>query len=304
MRRLGNALAPGLLGCLLFLLIPLDTAASQEVMEVPVARSVVLPSRFFVGDLVEVRATIRVPSGVRVESPESLPSPGWGELLEVSVDGDGPERLLRVRLRPFQPGTLTVPTLILGEVSVSGLSVYVDSVTQGQEAEFQDPRSQVLLPGTQLLVTVAAAVVLLLPTALVLLWRGGRRRMARMIASYRENRPYRRARKRLKALRQESAALDGRSFYIEATSLLRDYMANRIDAALLSATTRELPDRLEAAGITGATREELLSVYEYADKVKFARLKTSIDRRNEDLHRIAETVELLHHGKEKRRVGV
>ena len=289
---------------MVFLLIPLAFAGAQEVMELPVAESVVLPSRFFVGDLVEIRATVRVPSGVRVESPESLPTPGWGDLLGVSVEGEGVERVVRIRIRPFQQGTLTLPPLVLGEVSVSGLSVYVDSVTQGRDASLQDPRSQAVLPGTQLIVTVGATVVLLLPTVVVLGWRGGRRRVAKILSAYRENRPYRRARRRIRTLRQEMAALDGRSFYIEATSLLREYLANRIDRNLLSATTRELPERFEEAGVVGDVGRELLTLYGYADKVKFARLKTTLDRRSEDLDRIDEAVERLHRSRESRSVGV
>ncbi len=289
---------------LLFAAVSPVAVGAQEFSEATVTQSVVLPSRFFVGDLVEIRATVRIPSGVRFRTPESLPTPAWGELLQVQIQGEGIERLVRIRVRPFQPGTLTIPTLELGEVRLSGLSIYVDSVVEGSEVGLQEPRSQALLPGTQLLVTLVASALLLLPTATVLLWRGGRRRIARIIGSYRENRPYRRARSRLKSLRQEMASLDGRSFYIEATKLLREYMAQRVHSELLSSTTRELPERFREVKLPVDLAEELLSVYRYADMVKFARQKTSLDRRNEDLERIAQAVDDLHHWKEATRVGV
>lgn len=293
-----------LLGLLLTSVSGALFAQEESVAEATVTRSVVLPSRFFVGDLVEIRATIRVASGIRVESPESLPAPSWGELLQVQVQGEGMERIVRISVRPFQPGTLTIPRLELGEVSLSGLSIYVDSVVEGTEVAFQEPRSQAFLPGTQLFVTLAAVAVLLLPTVTVLVWRGGRRRIADMIGSYRENRPYRRARRRLKSLRQEIPSLDGRSFYIEATNLLREYMAQRVDGSLLAATTGELPDRFREVKLPLELTEELLSLYRYADMVKFARQKSSLDRRNEDLERVAQAVDDLHHWKEASRVGV
>jgi hypothetical protein len=279
-------------------------AQEESVTEATVTRSVVLPSRFFVGDLVEIRATIRVASGVRVESPESLPSASWGELLQVEIQGEGMERIVRISVRPFQPGTLTIPRLELGEVSLSGLSIYVDSVVEGADVGFQEPRSQAFLPGTQLFVTLLATALLLLPTITVLAWRGGRRRLAHMIGSYKENRPYRRAKRRLKSLRQEMSSLDGRSFYIEATTLLREYMAQRVDGSLLSATTRELPERFGEVQLPADLSEELLSLYRYADMVKFAGQKSSPERRSEDLDRVTEAVEDLHHWKEARRVGV
>lgn len=268
------------------------------------SQSVVLPSRFFVGDLVEIRATTRIPSGVRIQTPESLPTLAWGDLLQVRIEGEGTERLVRISLRPFQPGTLTIPRLDLGEVYISGLSIYVDSVVEGTDVALQEARSQALLPGTQLLVTIVAAALLLLPTFTVLAWRGGRRRISRIVGSYRQNRPYRRARRRLKGLRQEMTSLDGRSFYIEATTLLREYMAQRVHPELLSATTRELPERFREIQLPVELTEELLSVYRYADRVKFARQKTSLDRRYEDLERVAQAVDDLHHWKEAHGVGV
>ncbi|MFP4408998.1 MAG: hypothetical protein ACLFPW_10810 [Spirochaetaceae bacterium] len=289
---------------LLFILLAPEAASGQEVTEATVSQSVVLPSRFYVGDLVEIRATVRIPSGVRIRSPETLPTPSWGELLRVQVQGEGTERVVRMSVRPFQPGTLTIPTLELGEVRLSGLSIYVDSVGEERELTLQQPRSQALLPGSQLLVTIVATALLLLPTVTVLAWRGGRRRISRLLGVYRENRPYRRARRRLKSLRQEMPALDGRSFYIEATKLLREYMAQRIDSALLSSTTRELPERFRSMKLPAELSDELISVYRYADMVKFARQKTSLDRRNEDLERIAQAVDDLHHWKEANRVGV
>lgn len=297
---------PGLLLMILFLLLPAGDLFSQEqsLTEATVSRSVVLPSRFFVGDLVEIRATIRVPSGVRVRSPESLPTPSWGELLQVEIQGEGMERIIRISVRPFQPGTLTIPRLELGEVYLSGLSIYADSVVEGAEVVFQEPRSQALLPGTQLFVTLVASALLLLPTVVVLVWRGGRRRIAHMIGAYRENRPYRRARRRLKGLRQELPALDGRSFYIEATTLLREYMSQRVDGSLLAATTTELPERFREVKLPVELSDELLSLYRYADMVKFARQKSSLERRNEDLERLAQAVDDLHHWKEASRVGV
>lgn len=302
MRRIRSAQL--LLATLLLLLVGTLSAQEQGLTEATVARSVVLPSRFFVGDLVEIRATIRVPSGVRVRSPESLPAPSWGELLQVQIQGEGMERIVRISVRPFHPGTLTIPRLELGEVYLTGLSIYVDSVVEGAEVVFQEPRSQALLPGTQLFVTLVATALLLLPTVVVLVWRGGRRRIAHMIGAYRENRPYRRARRRIKELRQELPALDGRSFYIEATTLLREYMSQRVDGTLLAATTSELPDRFRAVKLPVELSEELLSLYRYADMVKFARQKSSLDRRNEDLERLAQAVDDLHHWKEANRVGV
>lgn len=276
----------------------------QVLTEATVSESVVLPSRFFVGDLVEIRATIRVPSGVRVETPQTLPAPGWGEILAVEIGGEGIERRVRVQLRPFQPGTLTIPALELGEVRLSGLSIFVDSVVEGRQLSLQEPRPQALLPGTQAFVTVIAVALLLFPTLVILLWRGGRRRFSRLLESYRENRPYRRARRRLKALTQELGALEAREFYIELTNLLREYMAQRLDSRFLSSTTRELPELLAASGLSPTSAQEAVEVYRQADMVKFARHSSSLERRNEDLERVGALLEELHRGKEVARVGL
>ncbi len=289
------------------LLAPAPVAlVGQErvIVEATVSESVVLPSRFFVGDLVEIRATLRVPSGVRVEPPEVLPIPSWGEILAIEVAGEGVERSVRLQLRPFQPGTLTIPPIPLGEVRLSGLSIFVDSVVGDQQLSLQEPRPQALLPGTQGFVTVAALGLLLLPTIGILLWRGGRRRVSRLIEGYRENRPYRRARRRLKSLVQELKVMEARTFYIELSNLLREYMAQRLDGELLSSTTRELPDRLGAIGLPTEIRAEAVEIYRQADMVKFAGVPSSLDRRNEDLERVSTLLRELHEWKEAPGVGV
>ena len=90
------------------------------------------------------------------------------------------------------------------------------------------------------------------------------------IAYARGRRAGRVARKRLAAARKLASSEDTRAFYAEVARALRGLVADRLNVAEAGLQTGELDARLEARGVSPATRAELAECLAHCDRQRFA----------------------------------
>lgn len=267
-----------------------------------VVDSVRLPAQSFVGDTVELRYQIR--TGATLTTPDALPRPTWGSIERVDVEPAQDGYTLRVVVVPFEAGTLTLPRLTLGELTVEGFSLVVSSVLDDDSA-LEPIYGPQRLPGTRAALIAAAAVIAGVITAVLYLLGPGRRQLQNLIARYRARLPYRRLRKELAMLEAEGEQLEPREFYIALVESVQRYMSSVLRVDCRAATTRELVRYLPALAslstVESASVLPLEPVLHRADDAKFADRSIPVRQRSSDLALCSSVLESVEEGRRRMR---
>ncbi len=236
-----------------------------------IVESVRLPAESFVGDPIELRYRVR--SAVELEAPTRVPEAAWGDITSVRVIERGDEYDVRLIVVPFEPGTLTIPPIDLGGVSLDGLSFLVSSVGE-ERAEVRGILGPERLPGTRLvmlMIVLAVAVPLL---AILYLAGPGRAVVRRVLARHRARVPYRKLLRAIDQLEKNIRYDTARDFYTHLVGALQDLMTSRLGFECRAATSTELTSYLPAlaaqCGADAQAAAPLGGVFETADSAKFA----------------------------------
>ncbi|MFP4113562.1 MAG: hypothetical protein ACOCYX_06525 [Spirochaetota bacterium] len=237
-----------------------------------VVDSVRLPAESFVGDPVELRYTLRTTASL--SSPESVVDPPWGEISSVRVIERGDEIDVRIAVVPYEPGTLTLPRIDLGPVTLEGLSLIVASVLE-EGAELRPVYGPQRLPGT-LVAIVLLVLGLVLPVVLALYLLGPGKALVREIADrYRARLPYRNLMRTIDSLEASIKRQTARSFYSRLVRSLQDLMTSRLGFDCRAATSSELRRYLPAFAAQcraqASVAAPLADVLATADAAKFGR---------------------------------
>lgn len=239
-----------------------------------IADSVRLPAESYVGDPVELRYTVR--SSAVLEAPEEVGDPGWGTIESVRVSERDGEYVVRIVVVPYEPGTLTLPPIELGEVTLEGMSLVVSSVLEG-ESEFRAIYGPQRLPGTQLAV-VLVVLIIVIPATLALYFLGpGRLLVRRLLGRYRARVPYRNLMRTIDRLESGIRQDSSREFYTNLIYAVQDLMSNRLGFECRSATSSELLEYLPVlasrCGAPPSVTEPLADLLAVADEAKFAQVQ-------------------------------
>ena len=227
--------------CLLFLLtIPVAAQATYTIQE-----STRLPADSYVGDPVELRVTIRTEASVA--EPETVPQPAWGNLESVRIIPRGSEYGVRLVVVPFEPGTLILPPIPLGEIRLEGLSIIVSSVLGAESEELRPVYSPQELPGSRaVIILIGFSLVFTISLALYLLGPG-RRHIAALVARYNASRPFKRLVRDLGAIGTQIPATTARVFYTDIVAALQRFMTEILGRQCDSATSSEIAAMLPRA---------------------------------------------------------
>lgn len=236
-----------------------------------VVDSVRLPAESYVGDAVELRYSIRSDAALRTPAP--LPQPGWGTIESIRIVERESATDVRIAVVPFEPGTLTLPRLDLGEVALEGLSLVVASILE-PDAQLRSIYGPQRLPGTRLAIFLVVAGVVV-PGVLALYLAGpGRQLVARIVAYHRARVPYRNLRRTMDRLEANINRESAREFYTALVGSLQDLMTSRLGFDCRAATSTELAAYLPALAARCAadarTAAPLAVVFETSDAAKFA----------------------------------
>lgn len=236
-----------------------------------IARSFRSPIESYVGDVIELRYAIR--SDLLLEPPESVPPVDWGRIDSVVVVPLGNEFEVRIVVTPFEPGTIALPRLTLGQVEIDGLSFVVNSVLD-EETQPAPAYGPLVLPGTRSAATIALIATVVLVSVGAFIIGRGRERLVVLIARLRTGRPDRRFARELARLGRDQQRMSARDCYTELVRALQDYMSARLGFDCRSRTSSELVEFLPAlAAMCGApppVAAPLAEVLTAADSAKFA----------------------------------
>lgn len=285
-----------------WLLVVAGNAVSQS--SYVIVDSVRLPAESYVGDSVELRYTVRSQAIPTV--PDEIPQPRWGEISAVRVQAGRGEFDLRMTVIPYEPGTLTLPRIDLGEVRIEGLSLIVESILAPGDVSLRPAYGPRRLPGTQ------AALLLFgfgisFGIAIVLYLVGpGSRHIRTIVGRYRARAPYRKLLARVQTLQRDINRYTLRDFYIALVEGLQSFMTSRVARDCMAATSTELiailPELEESCGAIAGTAAPLEEVLMAADSAKFARKAVRRKKRSRHLKLVhAVAVELESHRRKLRR---
>ena len=248
-----------------------------------VLQTIFLPPIHYVGDVVEARVRVLPPESVIPAEPAELPDSKWITYHGARVVPIGEEYDLRLTFTSFHPGTTTLPSVTFGELTLDGVKTHTNSIVKDRAAEFEPIRDQVLLPGTRLLASLVIGAVLvgpLLLIGLIVLIRGGYRKMAQ---HRRAMRPLRRLTRRIAELRSGEGRVDNREIYTQLVAAFKAYLTARIGTDFSSATCREMGDELRSRFPGVHDAHDLTELVIRFDDVRFGGRRTNATRRERDL---------------------
>ena len=264
--------------------------------------SVRLPAQSYVGDPVELRYRIR--SDERLVAPAELPDPAWGTIEALTIGHSDGTYDLRIVVVPFEPGTLTLPSLPLGGAEIEGFSLVVASVLE-VDSSLQPIFGPQRLPGTRAALILFSVLIFGTLAVALYLFGPGRAHLRMLIARYRARLPYRRLRKDLTLLEAQAEQMAAREFYILLVQAMQRYLSSVLRVDCRSATTSELLRYLPAlASLCAAPPSEVDSlepILHRADAVKFAGRDEPSLQRSCDVERCVTLFEKLESGRRRLR---
>lgn len=273
-------------------------AAAQEYSVVEI---LFLPPVYYVGDQVEMRFVVRSRFAADMTIPAQIPQPAWGRILDLRIFERGADREVRIKFIAFETGTKTFPVFNLGPLVLENLTAFVTSLLDEEDIEPAALRGQLLLPGTQVVILIILAGVLLLPVLWLFVSRTLRRTVRKIAGIYREGKPYRMMLRHLRGLRGRADVLAGREFYISLLQQMREYLSRRFQIAATSLTTRELEDVLRARGSSREQADALIRLFLHGDMVKFANLPSTITSRMSHLDQMEKALTIIETNERKNR---
>lgn len=254
---------------------------------------------FNVGDRVALNLTVRHPVGHRVIAPDIVGAWGDLEVLDVVPQGierneDGSETTrMQIFVTAWEPRTYATPQLALEvsdaagnlrQLSAESINLTVNSVLDPQDLALRDIKPQASIDTmTSLLRTVAisSAVAIVLLAAGLILYRRTRRHEEAIAPEEKVDlrSPNVIALEEIDAIEAHNLPEDGRfiEHYTQITDALRRYLERSYGIAAMEATTFEIRRLLRnEARLDPATRQQLITLLQSADLVKFARVKPDL----------------------------
>lgn len=242
-----------------------------------------VPATYYVGDTVELRLTFHPGEAQDIYVSSEATVLQWVEIRDIKLIPQLPNYELVVTFVPYVTGSWTLPVINLGSIQLEGLRIYTSSLLTGQE--LAPPMEQLLLPMTELVITIALGLFILIP---LVVWKTHKRVQllyARLARAYNRHRPYKRLSKELNKLKLQVFSLDPPEFYRRLQTSVREYLSVKWGKDLLSYTTRELKEEFSRHLDTDSHRI-LSDFFRYSDVVIF-------DRRKVEDHRAVDDLELV-----------
>ena len=159
----GCGSTPRHVGVVLLLLLFPVTINPEPVYHI--TKSMVLPPKFYVGDLVELRVNIESETNITFEIPTVLPESKWIKVEDVTFTSLSNGKLeVRILLRSFQPGTHVLPPIGLGDIVLHDLKIHTNSILEETDTEKLRPlRNQTMLPYTWLRLSGILVIIIMAP---------------------------------------------------------------------------------------------------------------------------------------------
>ena len=249
-----------------------------------------LPPTFYVGDKVELRIRLKLDSPGDLRVPAEMPHDQWIRVESISITQAKEYSVVHIYFASFAPGTRTFPDIDLGSVQLRGIRVTTTSLLSEGSTRLTDPKGQLLLPGSTLILGLAIALVVGLPLLLFVLYRRTRRKVAEIIENRRSRRPWRALKRALDALDREKPPRNPRRFYISLIDAIRRYLTVKFGSNFRTVTAREFDSVSTKTAVGPEAGSVLAEVLRFGDLVKFAGAPASEENLTGDLTRVREVI--------------
>ncbi len=276
---------------LLAVFLGLASVPHAAAQDYSISRTVFLPSVYYVGDRVELRLSLRSSLLNEIQLPQELPQPSWGVIHDIRIIDRGDEKDIRILFTSYYPGTRTLPSINLGPILLTDISIFVSSILDSSEQDLVSGRDQLILPGTQLIIILWILLVFSIPLLWLMIFKWGRSYFLLLIRRYQAGLPYRRLLRNLRELTENAGTMDGRNFYIALLDLVREYLSGRIRVDARSATTKELESALKKEVENPADRNFIVRLFHHGDLVKFASQPSTLKSRMDHLTQLQEVLQ-------------
>ena len=270
-----------------FSLIVLSIAflVSEPNAETPyqITDMVILPPKFYVGDLVELRLRLQFASSAEITPVDTLPQTKWITVKDVQLLSIDEERAeLKIFFSSYHPGTHLLPELQLGDIVIRNLKVNTSSVLEEEGGQKLRPlKNQAVIPLTWFKITAILISACIIPLLLV---KGGVLAAAK-IHEYRRRRrktiPFERVQSALNRLNGRHAEKNPKLFHQELSSRMREYLEHRLGITAETYTTSELQSVLPMVVSDDRVTANIISILRTSDNVKFGNRITSVQDMDE-----------------------
>ncbi len=256
-------------------------------------RTLVIPPTFYVGDRVELRLRIQPDKGRSVATPRQLPRDAYLRIDSVTVKRLDTEAEVRIFFASYAPGERELPPIRLGDITLTGIKVRTASLISSGHVTLSQPKGQLFLPGSGLLLALLVALLFGGPPLVVVSIRSARRMVAHLMDRREFERPWVRLRAALSRLDRGEGFDDARGFYIVVSDELRLYLSVRVAPDYLTATGREFAPLTERSLPDLPQARSTVEVMRFADQVKFAGLAAGPEAIARDAGRVREAAEAI-----------
>lgn len=257
-----------------------------------------LPPTFYVGDRVELRIRLKVDGGRLLRSPAQMPSARWIHLDSIDVTDTKDYWVVHISFVSFAPGLRAFPPIALSAITLRGIHVTTASLVSEGKTRLTNPKGQLLLPGSMLILGVAIAFLIGLPLLVLFLFRRIRLGLTELFETRRLRRPWRKLTFALDALGAEKPPRNPRRFYITLVDEIRRYLTAKFESDFRSVTAKEFSSAVCAVGSEAA--EGLASIVSFAELVKFAGAGADEDTLRDDLMRARAIIAIVEAEGERR----
>lgn len=233
-----------------------------------VQKTITIPGNYYVGDSVEMRVIVRT----RFETlfPQLSAPPAWGTISDLRIEQDGEDATIVFNFIAYEAGTLTIPSILLGDFQISGLSIFVSSILEQKGNTFYGPMPQLLLPFTHLYIFLIVCFLVIMPVIFTKGWKFVRRLWQKIRKWVRKRRPWRMYHRNIARLQSRLENVPEREFYIMFTQLIREYLTISLSEEFISATSQEIDEILKSHGVASSVALNIKELMIAGDLVKFA----------------------------------
>lgn len=253
-----------------------------------------LPPTFYVGDRVELRIRLKLSNGVAIRAPAQMPENQWIKVDSITVSHTSDYSVVHIYFASYAPGERAFPPIDLGEVSLEGIRITTASLVAAGNTRLSDPKGQLALPGTTLILALAVALLIGAPLVIIVLYRRFRTAFGDFLEKQRARRPWRQLRRVLDALAAQKEPLDARGFYITLGVELRRYLSLKFGSDFRAVTAREFAAVARSVDLEEGAALGLSAIMSFGELVKFAgegAPQEALRRDLDEVRRIAEGIE-------------
>ena len=279
---------------LIFLLFIISFSWPQEFCKIEEMN--LLPVRFYVGDNVELRLIISVPSGRKLDLPVQIPDLKWVEINENIRISELDKNIYEVRIlfTTFIPGSHLLSNIIIGDFIIPDVTINTRSILEDKEVTGLAPfEEQAELPGTWVILGIMIFIVLFMPYILLIAGKQLLKVFKKIQLNRKKELPGNKLRKGLRKIKHSLKKISPLKFFVKITELLREYLSDRLNLPVLTATTRELDKLLFDNVHKKRYAEKIISIFKRADLIKFAGFKGRRGELSSTLDNIFSLIDLI-----------